>query len=261
MMLKRILIGVVILAALGGGTLFVLDRTIFAPVAVSTGVSVAPTLSAPKATQPGPFAASTAVAPTEAAAAPTEPSADTNNANAVVYRIDAAQSEVRYEVGETFFNQNNRFNLAVGRTQGIAGDVLVDFGQPSNSQIGEIVIDVSQFRSDESRRDNFIRRTGLESSRYPYASFVTRALAGLPAQVAVGDQVTISISGDLTIKATTKPVTWNVALTVEDGRLVGSASTELMMSDFGVGPIQLPMLATEDRVKLFFDFVALPVEG
>ena len=254
MTIKRILFGVLSLAVLGGATLFVLDQTIFAPVAVSTGVPVAPTLSAPEATQPAPSAASTA-------AAPTEPVADTTGTNAVVYRIDAAQSEVRYEVGETLFNQNNRFNLAVGRTQGIAGDVRVNFAQPSNSQIGEIVIDVSQFRSDEARRDNFIRRTGLESSRYPYASFVTQAIAGLPAQVAIGDQVTFSISGDLTVKATTLPVTWNVTLTLEDGRLVGSASTEFMMSDFGVGPIQLPMLATEDLVKLFFDFVAMPVEG
>jgi len=256
MTFKRVLMGVAILAALGGGTLFVLDRTIFAPVAVSTGVPVARTLTAPTV-QPA--------APTEsAAAAPTQAPVDTSvetGAAAVLYRIDAAQSEVRYEVGETFFNQNNRFNLAIGRTQGVAGDVLVDFAQPSNSEIGEIVIDVSQFTSDESRRDNFIRRDGLESARYPLARFVPRSIEGLPEQVAVGDQVSFTISGDLTVKETTRSVTWNVTLSLEDGRLVGSASTEILMSDFGVGPIQLATLLTEDLVKLFFDFVAMPVEG
>jgi polyisoprenoid-binding protein YceI len=184
-----------------------------------------------------------------------------NAAGVQLYRIDAGQSEVRYEVGETFFNENNRFNLAIGRTRGVAGDVLVDFAQPSNSQIGEMVIDVSQFTSDQSRRDNFIRRNGLESSRYPQARFVTRSIEGLPAQVAVGDQVTFRISGDLTVKEMTRPVTWNVTLTLEDGRVVGSASAEILMSDFGVGPIRLATLLTEDLVKLFFDFVAMPVEG
>jgi hypothetical protein len=31
------------------------------------------------------------------------------------------------------------------------------------------------------------------------------------------------------------------------------------MSDFGIGPIEIPMLATEDDVLIAFDFVAVPV--
>jgi polyisoprenoid-binding protein YceI len=251
MTMKRVLIGVVVLAALGGITLFVLDQTIFAPVAVSTGVPVAPTLPVP--TQPP-----APPDPAAAQAATDSPAASTTSAQ--LYRIDATQSEVRYEVGETFF-RGNRFNLAVGRTHGIAGDILVDFAQPASSQIGELVIDVSQFTSDESRRDNFIRRNGLESSRFPYARFVTRAIDGLPAQVDDGDEVAFTISGDLTVKEVTRPVTWNVTLRHAAGQLVGSASTEILMSDFGVGPIQIPTLSTEDLVKLVFDFVALPVAG
>ena len=262
MTLKRIMIGVLILAAVGGGVLFLLDRTMFAPAAVSSGVPVAPTLAVPTTVQPATSTDPAAAAPTQSPTATSaQASAGANGASVQLYRIDATQSEVRYEVGETLFNRNNRFNLAVGRTQGIAGDVLVDFTQPSNSQIGEIVIDVSQFTSDESRRDNYIRRTGLESSRYPYANFATRAIEGLPDQVTIGDRVTFIVSGDLTVKETTRPLTWNVTLTLQNGRLVGSAATEILMSDFGAGPIQLPILATEDLVKLYFDFVAIPVEG
>jgi polyisoprenoid-binding protein YceI len=245
-MLKRVAIGVIALAAIGGAGLFILDRTIFAPVAVSTQAPSAPTLIAPTATS------APAAAPTESTAA--------GDPSTQLYRIDATQSEVRYEVNETIF-RNNRFQTAIGRTQGIAGDILIDFTQPANSRIGDIVIDVSQFTSDESRRDNFIRRNFLESSRYPLATFVTNAIEGLPAQVAEGEAVAFTISGDLTVKETTRSVTWNVALTWAGDRLTGSASTEILMSEFGVGPIQIPLLATEDNVKLFFDFVALPVEG
>jgi len=260
--LKRILIGVVILAALGSVALFILDRTIFAPVQANTGAPIAPTLAAPTTAPTELPAAPTdqpAAAPTEASSAPTQPAAN-DTLSARVYRIDAAQSEVRYEVGETLF-RNNRFQTAIGRTKGVAGDVLVDFAQPSNSQIGEIVIDVSQFTSDESRRDNFIRREGLQSSQYPYAHFVARSIEGLPDQVAPGEDVTFTVDGDLTVKETTLPVTWIVTLRVEDDRLVGSAATEILMSDFGVGPIQVASLVTEDLVKLYFDFVAMPVEG
>ena len=228
-MLKRIVVIVAVLAVIGGAGLFVLDRTVFAPVAANTDALTASSLSL------------------------SDPSTQ-------VYRIDASQSEVRYEVNETFL-QGNRLNTAIGRTKGIAGDIAVNMAQPSKSQMGPIVINVSQFKSDEDRRDNFIRRTGLESSKYPTATFATKSIDGLPAQVKAGDQVSFTISGDLTVKQTTKPVTWQVTLKIEDKRLVGSASTQITMSEFGVGPIQIPLLSTEDAVKLTFDFVAVPVTG
>lgn len=260
-MWKKILIAVVVIAVVAGAGLFILDRTIFAPAQVSTGVPVAPTIAVPTA------------APTQAATVPpTQPPAATEAAppqpteaaapaagSATVYRIDAGQSEAHYEVGETFF-QGNRFVVAIGRTQGIAGDVLVDFANPANSQIGTIVIDVSQLTSDESRRDNYIRNNGLESSRYPQATFVPTKIEGLPASVKPGDTLTLKVTGDLTVKETTKPVTFEVTLLAAADKLTGSAVTQILLSDFGVGPIQIAMLATEDEAKLAFDFVALPVQ-
>ena len=252
-MKRLILIGVAALVVAGGGLLVVLDNTLFAPVAVSTAVPVAPTLVAPVQTEPTEQA-------TIDAQETTPEAVEAGSGDAIVYRIDATQSEVRYEVGETFF-QDNRFAVAVGTTQGVAGELLIDFTQPANSQIGDIVIDVSQFTSDESRRDNFIRNNGLESAAYPLATFSPQSIDGLPAQIADGDNVSFTMTGDLTVKQTTRSITWNVTLTPEGDRIVGTASTEILMSDFGVGPIQLALLATEDQVKLFFDFVATPAEA
>jgi len=228
-MLKRIVIIVAVLAVIGGAGLFVLDRTVFAPVAANTDALTAPSLSS-------------------------------SDPTTQVYRIDASQSEVHYEVNETIF-QGNRLNTAIGRTKGIAGDIAVNVAQPSNSQMGPIVINVSQFKSDEDRRDNFIRRSYLQSTQYPTATFVTKSIDGLPAQIKVGDQVSFAIGGDLTVKQTTKPVTWQVTLKLENNRLVGSATTQITMSEFGVGPIQIPLLSTEDNVKLVFDFVAVPASS
>ena len=259
-MLKKAVIAVIVLAVLGGGTLFVLDRTLFAPAPITEGVPVAPTIAVPasaptSAPVSAPTQAPAAAEPTQAAADPTQAPA-ASNAAAQLYRIDAAQSEARYEVNETFF-QDNRLNTAIGRTKGVAGDILVDFNDPAKSQIGDIVINVSQLASDEGRRDNFIRNNGLESSRYPEATFKTTAISGLPAQVKTGDVLNFTISGDLTVKQTTRPVTWQVQLTVGDKQLSGTAETAIKMSDFGVGPIRLAILATEDDMKLFFDFVAV----
>jgi polyisoprenoid-binding protein YceI len=254
MMLKKVVIAVVVIAVIGAVGLFILDRTIFAPAAVSTAVPVAPTIAAPTpaAAQPTqPPAANEAAQPQATTAA--APAAGA----AVVYRIDAGQSEARYEVGETFL-RDNRFATAIGRTKGIAGDVLVDFANPANSQIGAIVIDVSQLTSDEGRRDNFIRNNALESATYPQATFKPTKIEGLPASAKPGDQLTLKVTGDLTVKQTTKPVTFDVTLTANQDKLTGSAATEILLSDFGAGPIQLAVLQTEDKAKLAFDFVALP---
>jgi polyisoprenoid-binding protein YceI len=254
-MLKKIVIAVVVIAVIGAVGLFIADRTIFAPSQATTGVPVAPTIAAPtKApTQPtAPAAANQAAAP--ATAAPVQASGSSK-----VYKIDPAQSEAHYEVSETFF-QGNRLNLAIGRTKGIAGEVLVDFANPANSQIGTIVIDVSQLKSDEDRRDNFIRRNGLQSSQYPQVTFKPTKIEGIPASVKPGDQLTLKVTGDLTVKQTTKPVTFDVTLTANQDKVTGTGSTEIVLSDFGAGPIQIAMLQTEDKAKLVFDFVALPAQ-
>ncbi len=266
-MLKKVIIGLVIVAVLGGAVLFVLDRTIFAPAAVSTALPVAPTIAAPvqaapttsAPTQAAPSSdpATSSPQPTTAASSATAAPAASNDAT--LYRIDATQSEVRYEVNETFL-QGNRLNTAIGRTKGVAGDILINMTDPAKSQIGEIVIDISQFTSDESRRDNFIRNNGLESAKYPQATFKTTSIDGLPAKINIGDEVSFTITGDLTVKQTTKPVTWQVTLKFNDQNISGTATTQILMSDFGVGPLKLPILQTEDNVKLTFDFVATKVQ-
>ncbi len=244
-MLKKVLIAVVAVAIVAGVGLFIADRTIFAPVAVSSALPVAPAIAAPGSAAPA------SAAGQQATAVPAQASG-----SGVVYHIDATQSEAHYEVSETFF-QGNRLNLAIGRTKGIAGDVLVDFADPANSQIGTIVIDVSQLTSDQSRRDNFIRNNFLQSAQYPQATFKPTQIEGLPASVKPGDQLTLKVTGDLTVKHTTKSVTFDVTLTANQDKLTGTATTQVLLSDFGVGPIQIAMLQTEDQAKLVFDFVAV----
>ncbi|MGH2627922.1 MAG: YceI family protein [Anaerolineales bacterium] len=239
MLRSRIVRGLIALGAAAGLTLLTLDATVFAPVDVQA--------------PPTPAVAS----PASENGAPTDAATEVADASLRLFRIDPAQSEVRYEVGETFFSENNRFAIAVGRTSGISGEILVDLDEPAASRVGEIVIDVSQFTSDELRRDNYIRRSGLESARFPLARFVPTAVEGLPASIPPGEEVAFTIRGDLTVKEVTRPAEWQVTARLESDRLIGRAEGEILMSDFGVGPIRIPFLATEDEVTLVLEFVAV----
>lgn len=175
------------------------------------------------------------------------------------YQIVASESKVSYEVGETFINQDNRFNLAVGVTSLIEGEIVIDRSNPQDSTIGPITVDISQFASDSSRRDNYIRNNGLESSRFPLAVFTPTLIEGLPADGVEGQSYEFKVTGDLKVKEVVRSVTFTVAVSLTGDELTGSAETTILMSDFGVGPISLAgILNTEDKVLLKFNFVARP---
>jgi polyisoprenoid-binding protein YceI len=188
--------------------------------------------------------------------APTlEAAADTQ----VVYRIDPEQSEVRYRVNELFLRENLPAS-PVGVTKGIAGDILIDFDNPASSQVGTIVINVEQFTSDRDLRDRAIRRDYLESATYPEATFVPNELIGFPENPVEGEAYTFQVAGDLTVKETTAPETFDLTVTLEGDTLTGSASTVILMSTYDVGPITVAgFVETEDEVTLEFDFVAVRV--
>jgi polyisoprenoid-binding protein YceI/predicted small lipoprotein YifL len=174
-----------------------------------------------------------------------------------VFNIVPEESEVKYEVGEVFIDQNNAFNLAVGVTSGVNGEILVDRANPANSVIKPISVDISQFTSDSQRRDNSIRERFLESSKYPAVEFTPQEIQGLPDSYQEGQTISFQVSGDLTIREVTKPVTFEVSLIGEGNQMTGVATTTILMSDFGFGPISiLGILNTEDEVKVTFTFVA-----
>jgi polyisoprenoid-binding protein YceI len=224
-------------------------QTVQAP-ASSTPAVVEPTLPVGQTVPAEPTAATE---PTATAAQPAPP------AGVVVYKIVPGESFVTYEVGETFFNDNNRFNLAVGKTSQVSGEISVDAANPQNSKVSPLEIDISQFQSDSSRRDGFIHGRFLESSKYPLATFTPTSIEGLPSSYTAGQELTFKITGDLKVKEVTKPVTFDVTAKADGNVLSGTATTTILMSDFGVGPITLAgILGTEDKVKLTIAFVARP---
>lgn len=193
-----------------------------------------------------------------AALATTAPAATKAPAPAVVtFKIVPGESTLQYEVGETFLSENNRFAVAVGVTPQVDGDITLDRAAPQNSKIGTITADISQFKSDSGRRDNAIRGRFIETMRYPTVTFVPNQIEGLPETYQDGQEIPLKISGDLTIREVTKPVTFDAVVRLEGDQLSGQAITTILMSDFEFGPISIGgMLNTEDQAKVTLTFVA-----
>jgi polyisoprenoid-binding protein YceI len=148
---------------------------------------------------------------------------------------------------------------AVGRTNAITGSFNV------TRQGDEIMVapgarfevDVTKLASDESQRDNRIRSMGLESNRFPTATFVSASPIQLPA-TAASAPTKVDVVGDLTIHGVTKRVTLPVDAQFNGGRIEVAGSHTFPFSDFGMTPPNIGGFVTVDNAatlefRLFFD--------
>jgi polyisoprenoid-binding protein YceI len=173
--------------------------------------------------------------------------------------IVPGESSVTYRVNETFINEGNRLNTAVGVTTAVRGEISIDRARPANSRIGTVTIDISQFKSDSERRDNAIRNRWLESSRFPNAVFTPTSIQGLPDSHQDGREVPVEIAGNLKIRDVTRPVTFASNVKLDGTTLMVAGTTMIKMTDFGFNPPSiLGLLRAENDAKLEFRFVARP---
>jgi polyisoprenoid-binding protein YceI len=187
------------------------------------------------------------------------PRAEAAAAGGQRFLIVPGESQVIYRVGETLISEGNRFNVAVGVTRAVRGEVVVDRTNPAASRVGTISVDISQFQSDSSRRDNAIRGRWLESSRYPIAEFVPTRIDGLPAQYVEGRDIALRISGNLKVRTEVQPTTFEATVRLAGNELRGTAAAKILMTDFGFEPPSiLGILRAQNEVEIEFRFVARP---
>jgi len=180
---------------------------------------------------------------------------DVDTATERLYRVAPNNgSAVSYAVEERLAGSES---LAAGVTNVVAGDIVINVDDPSQSRIGEVVVNVEMFDSDSNLRDKRLRHDFLESNHWPFARFVTTSIEGLGIDFADGQTYEVSLIGELTVKETTSTETFSGTVTVDGDRLTASVSAVVLSSTYGVGPINVARLAhTEDEVTLTFDLVA-----
>ena len=181
---------------------------------------------------------------------------------AVVYRIEAAESSVSFEIDEILSGSPKR---VVGTTNEVAGEVLIDFGDPATSRLGTVVINVRTLETDSNFRDRAMRGPILGSARdeNEFATFEPTAIEGLPDRVAVGDRVALSVSGDFTLSGVTRPVNFEMeVIVVTADRIEVNGSATVLRSDFGLVIPDVPSVSdVGDEVLLVIDLVAVATDG
>lgn len=220
-------------------------------------------LGACAAPAPSPAPPAPPAAPTVAATRPAPASADAPAAasGTLRYVLRAEASEARFRARETLVGQPLP-SEAVGRTSALSGAIAVD-AEGFHIQPGSrVAVDLRELRSDQSRRDNYIKRNTLETDRFPTAEFVPTEVRGLAGPLPSAGEVTFQLAGELTVHGVTRPVVWDVRARLDGGTATGTATTRVTMTEFGMTPPQVgPVLSIEDAVALELDFHAVPDLG
>jgi polyisoprenoid-binding protein YceI len=179
----------------------------------------------------------------------------------ILYRIDQRDSRVTFTMQETL--QGNRTTV-IGGTDQIAGDIIIDFDNPAQSQIGTLRINARTLVTAEEMRNRAIRAEILRSreDEFEFIEFAPTQLNDLPETIVVGETYLIEIVGDLTIVGTTRSVTFDADVTINEADVIsGTASATVLYADWGISIPDAPGVADiTDEVTLAIEFVAREVE-
>ncbi|MEM8861396.1 MAG: YceI family protein [Chloroflexota bacterium] len=206
------------------------------------------------------------IEPTLAAPA-SEPTPIVYPENATVFVVDRTDSGARYRITETFFEEVSKEaqNIepgtiqAIGNAPSLEGTIVLDLeSDPPRVLGGEFVVDLFLMRTDQPRRDERLRSQWLQVYTYPTASFVLEEQDILSSAYEPGTEATFSLTGQMTIRNVTLPLTFETTAVLDPSlqTITATANAPALISDFGIEP---PSLAKIVEVEDAFEIGAIIV--
>jgi polyisoprenoid-binding protein YceI len=160
-----------------------------------------------------------------------------------------AGSKAEYRVREQLARLNFP-NDAVGTTESVTGAIVV---RPDGSFApdSKLTIDLQTLRTDEPKRDGFVRENTLETSRYPRAEFVPLRQKGMPIPLPASGSANFQLIGDMTLHGVTAEQTWDVAASFAGGAVTAKAATKFNFAKYKITiPRIFGLLSVDDDIRL-----------
>lgn len=166
----------------------------------------------------------------------------------------APGTAVGYRIGQRIAGVRSE---AVARTDRVAGSLTLRLrGATLVVEKGaRVVVDMRSLASDDPARDRALRERGLETDRYPTASFVTAFDTPVPTD-ALDTPRQLILRGVLTLHGVSRTIAVPVSAGLVGGRILVDGELEVTLGDWGIRPPEVPGLVTvEPEGTLRFDLV------
>ena len=173
-----------------------------------------------------------------------------------IFALDPDSSEARFIINEILANQPN---TVIGVNRQVQGGGVLNFVEPALSTLDEFLIDASGFVTDSNLRNRALRQFILRADQFPMISFQPTGIAGIPAEIVIGETVPFEVVGLLKIRESTQEVTFaGEATMVAEDRVEGLAMATILRSDFGLTIPSVPRVAgVDEEFILEIEFVAV----
>jgi polyisoprenoid-binding protein YceI len=156
----------------------------------------------------------------------------------------APGSTAGYRVDEVL---NGADVTVAGSTSEVTGSVVVEGGQLTSA---EVVVDIASIATDNGRRDGYFRDNVMDVDEHPTATFAVTGPVQLPELT--GTPVTVPVTGELTVKGTTREVQVELAAVRTPEGVDVSGSVPVTFADHGVDPPNLGFVRVEDAGSIEF---------
>jgi polyisoprenoid-binding protein YceI len=223
-MVKKIVIGVVVLAAVVIGGAFFYAKVIEGNAPEKLSLSAAPTTTAKSSS------VSTRTVPLDG----------TWHAS--------KESTVGYRVVEDFVGGLTNAE-AVGRTHDVTGTLTISGSTVTGS---DFTADMTTVKSDRSQRDGQFQGRIMDTAQFPTASFQFSGPLQLGAVPAVGQTITQHASGKLTLHGTTRDVSFDVKARDDGNTISVQGEIPITFADYGIPNPSNPVVSTRDHGTLEF---------
>lgn len=124
-------------------------------------------------------------------------------------------------------------NTAVGRTPDVSGTMTVADGAVTAV---DVEVDLTTLDSDSDRRDGALHSRGLESNRFPTATFRLSDPVTLPAGLTDGERAMATATGELTIHGVTNEAAVELQAELQGDNAVVVGSAPIALTDYGIDP-------------------------
>lgn len=173
------------------------------------------------------------------------------------FSIIPGQSTASYKVHENLVLRDLPSTDAIGKTHDVTGSFRI--GTTPVPQIASLrlTVNLSTLQTDEPMRDRFVRNRALETNQYPHAVFTSACAQGMPTHYSNGQPLSFQLLGDLSMHGKTRQETFAVTGKLVDKIISGTATTNLLMTDFDIQPPNLANIAiAQNKVLVTINFLA-----
>ena len=175
-----------------------------------------------------------------------EPIVDANG----TWQVEAnADSVVGYRVKEILFGQSTE---GVGRTSDVTGDLRIDDDAVVE---GSFTVQMGTLVSDAANRDRQFNGRIMDTSTFPTAKFVLSSPITLPPDAVSGNVLDLEATGDLTLRGTTRTVTFPIKAKVEGSVFTVVGNVTIVFEEWGIPEPSLPGINVEPEGLLEFSLV------